>query len=78
MRAAEAAKNTANLIEGTVKNVKEGSAIVTATNNEFHEVEAAFENPGNWSGRSRQLPTSRPRESIRSARLSRTLIKLSK
>ena len=46
MRAAEAAKNTANLIEGTVKNVKEGSAIVAATDNEFHEVEAAVSKSG--------------------------------
>ncbi len=50
MRAAEAAKNTANLIEGTVKNVKEGSAIVTATNNEFHEVEAAVSKSGELVG----------------------------
>ena len=50
MRAAEAARNTANLIEGTVKIVKEGSHIVSATNSEFHEVEAAVSKSGNWSG----------------------------
>jgi methyl-accepting chemotaxis protein len=38
MRAAEAAKNTANLIEGTVKKVKDGSALVTKTNEAFSEV----------------------------------------
>ena len=50
MRAAEAAKNTANLIEGTVKTVKEGSAIVAATNSEFHEVEAAVSKSGELVG----------------------------
>jgi methyl-accepting chemotaxis protein len=38
MRAAEAAKNTADLIEGTVKKVKAGSDLVEKTNNEFNEV----------------------------------------
>ena len=38
MRAAEAAKNTANLIEGTVKKVKDGSELVTKTNEAFSEV----------------------------------------
>jgi methyl-accepting chemotaxis protein len=38
MRAAEAAKTTADLIEGTVKKIKEGSALVEKTNDEFHEV----------------------------------------
>ncbi len=37
MRAAEAAKNTAGLIEGTVTRVKEGSKIVEGTNNEFRK-----------------------------------------
>lgn len=37
MRAAEAAKNTAGLIEGTVTRVKEGSRIVEGTNNEFRK-----------------------------------------
>ncbi len=35
MRAAEAAKNTANLIEGTVKKVKDGSGLVGQTGKEF-------------------------------------------
>ncbi len=39
MRAAEAAKNTANLIEGTVKKIKEGSEVVQKTNAEFSEVQ---------------------------------------
>ena len=38
LRAADAAKNTANLIEGTVKNVKYGSDLVNATNEAFLEV----------------------------------------
>ena len=38
MRAAEAAKNTAHLIEGTVKKVKEGSGIVSKTGGEFSRV----------------------------------------
>jgi methyl-accepting chemotaxis protein len=38
MRAAEAAKNTAELIEGTVKKVNDGSELVTRTNEAFTEV----------------------------------------
>lgn len=38
MRAAEAAKNTAGLIEGTVLKIKEGSGIVEKTSTEFSEV----------------------------------------
>lgn len=38
MRAAEAAKNTATLIEETVKRVREGSAVTQETNNAFGEV----------------------------------------
>jgi methyl-accepting chemotaxis protein len=38
MRAADAAKNTANLIEGTVKKIKEGSEIVAKTSVEFSQV----------------------------------------
>ncbi|MFH1984650.1 MAG: methyl-accepting chemotaxis protein [Pseudomonadota bacterium] len=38
MRAAEAAKNTANLIEGTVKKVKGGGELVAGTNEAFKEV----------------------------------------
>jgi len=37
MRAAEAAKNTSNLIEGTVKRVKEGSELVEKTDGEFRQ-----------------------------------------
>jgi methyl-accepting chemotaxis protein len=40
MRAAEAAKNTANLIDGTVKKVKDGSGLVTKTNDAFVKVAA--------------------------------------
>jgi len=38
MRAAEAAKNTAELIEGTVKKVNDGSELVSKTNEAFTEV----------------------------------------
>lgn len=38
MRAAEAAKNTSGLIEDTVKKIKEGSDLVTKTNEAFAEV----------------------------------------
>ena len=38
MRAAEAAKNTANLIEGTVKKVKSGSELVESANQAFTKV----------------------------------------
>jgi methyl-accepting chemotaxis protein len=38
MRAADAAKNTAVLIEGTIKKVKDGSDLVTGTNEAFQEV----------------------------------------
>lgn len=38
MRASEAAKNTASLIDGTVKRVKEGSELVAITDGEFREV----------------------------------------
>ncbi len=38
MRAADAAKNTANLIEGTVKKVKDGGELVATTNEAFTEV----------------------------------------
>jgi methyl-accepting chemotaxis protein len=37
-RAAEAAKNTSMLIEGTVKKIKEGSGLVEKTNSDFVEV----------------------------------------
>ncbi|WP_300464268.1 methyl-accepting chemotaxis protein [Desulfobacula sp.] len=38
MRAADAAKNTAQLIEGTVKKVKEGSELVSKSNDSFGKV----------------------------------------
>jgi methyl-accepting chemotaxis protein len=38
MRAAEAARNTADLIEGTVKKVKDGGDLVSATSDAFAEV----------------------------------------
>ncbi len=50
MRAAEAAKNTANLIEGTVKKIKEGSEVVQKTNTEFSEVQASAAKMGELIG----------------------------
>ncbi|MCK5099545.1 MAG: Cache 3/Cache 2 fusion domain-containing protein [Desulfobacteraceae bacterium] len=41
MRAADAAKNTASLIEGTVKKVNEGSELVARTNEAFGKVAAS-------------------------------------
>jgi methyl-accepting chemotaxis protein len=38
MRAADAARNTANLIEETVKKVKDGSALMSSTNSAFGQV----------------------------------------
>jgi len=46
MRAAEAAKNTADIIEGTVKTVKSGSALVAATDNEFNSVATTVSKSG--------------------------------
>ncbi len=43
MRVADAAKNTANLIEGTVKKINEGSEIVRKTSTEFLQVAASAE-----------------------------------
>jgi methyl-accepting chemotaxis protein len=50
MRAAEAAKNTANLIEGTVKTVKEGSVLVATTNSEFNTVATTISKSGELVG----------------------------
>jgi methyl-accepting chemotaxis protein len=41
MRAGEAAKNTASLIEGTVTKIKAGSELVQSTNSEFSQVAAS-------------------------------------
>ena len=43
MRAAEAAKNTASLIEGTVRKIKEGSDLVGETNSGFSRVTTSTE-----------------------------------
>jgi methyl-accepting chemotaxis protein len=50
MRAAEAAKNTANLIEGTVRKIKEGSEVVLKTNTEFSEVQVSAAKMGELIG----------------------------
>src|SRR5512140_2025943 len=50
MRAADAAKNTANLIEGTVKKVKDGSEVVERTNAEFSQVETSAGKMGELIG----------------------------
>jgi methyl-accepting chemotaxis protein len=43
VRAAEAAKNTSNLLEGTVKKVNEGSELVNETSSEFSQVASRAE-----------------------------------
>ncbi|MBU2621851.1 MAG: MCP four helix bundle domain-containing protein [Proteobacteria bacterium] len=50
MRAADAAKNTANLIEGTVKKVKDGSELVAKTNQAFSEVAGSATKVGQLVG----------------------------
>ena len=50
MRAAEAAKNTANLIEGIVKKIKEGSEVVQKTNTEFSDVQTSSGKMGELVG----------------------------
>ena len=46
MRAAEAARNTAGLLEGTVKRIREGSELVTRTNEEFSLVSSSISQIG--------------------------------
>ncbi|MCG2752550.1 MAG: methyl-accepting chemotaxis protein [Desulfobacteraceae bacterium] len=46
MRAAEAAKNTSLLIEGTVKKIKDGSSMVSKTNNSFVQVSESSKKVG--------------------------------
>ena len=46
MRAAEAAKNTSNLIEGTVKKIAEGSDVLTRTNEAFAGVDQSTSKVG--------------------------------
>ncbi len=50
MRAAEAAKNTASLIEGTVKKVKEGSELVEKTDAEFRDLALSIAKSGELVG----------------------------
>ena len=50
MRAADAAKNTAALIEGTVKKVGDGSEIVTRTNEAFTQVASSSRKVGDLVG----------------------------
>lgn len=50
LRAAEAARNTAGLIEGTVKKTKEGSALVDRTGHEFREAADAVGRSGELVG----------------------------
>lgn len=50
MRAADAAKNTADLIEGTIKKIKEGSDLVAKTNEAFGEVTSSAVKVGELVG----------------------------
>jgi len=50
MRAADAARNTSDLIEGTVKKVKDGANLVTSTNEAFNEVATSTSKVGELVG----------------------------
>ncbi len=50
MRAAEAARNTAGLIENTIKRVKDGSELVIRTNETFNEVQKSAAKVGELVG----------------------------
>jgi len=50
LRAADAAKNTADLIEGTVKKVKDGGDLVSSTNEAFTEVATSSSKVGELVG----------------------------
>ncbi len=50
LRAAEAAKNTANLIEGTIKKIKNGSDIVGKSNEAFEKVAGGSKKVGELVG----------------------------
>jgi methyl-accepting chemotaxis protein len=50
IRAADAAKNTSGLIEGTVRKIKEGSTLVVSTNEAFGEVSASASKVGELVG----------------------------
>jgi methyl-accepting chemotaxis protein len=50
MRAAQAAKNTSELIEGTVKRVKDGSEVLAKTGREFHELASGVGKSGELVG----------------------------
>ena len=50
MRAADAAKNTSGMIEGTVKKIKDGSDLVTTTNEAFTEVATSASKVGELVG----------------------------
>lgn len=50
LRAADAAKNTANLIEGTVKKIKDGSELVNDTNDAFKQVASSSTKVGHLIG----------------------------
>ena len=65
MRAADAAKNTVNLIEATVKKVKDGSQLVTRAIKPSPRWPGVRPRSESWWQRSRLHPTSRPRGLIR-------------
>ena len=50
MRAADAAKDTANLIEGAVRKIGDGSGLVTETHQAFEEVEESVSRAGGLVG----------------------------
>lgn len=68
MRAAEAARTTSDLISGTVKNVDEGSSVVSMTGKAFSEVETLMEKRLSWWRQLRPPPRNKPWVSSRSTR----------
>ncbi len=61
MRAAEAAKNTSQLIEGTVAKIRVGSELVERSNNAFQRYARVRPRWPNWWAKSLRLPMSRRR-----------------
>jgi len=67
-RSAKAAKETAELIEGSVRKTANGTEIAHRTAHRFRRSPAPSPGPPTWSRKSPPPPTSRPRELPRSTR----------
>ena len=75
LRAAEAAQNTADLIEGTVKKVDEGSVLVTQTNTAFSNVTTSIGKVGNLVG---EITTASREQSLGIEQLNRAVGEMDK